>query len=85
MYCRHCTRKRKVGDPEYIPSREQIQKGINYIEKHTEIRDVLLSGGDPFMLPDEFLELDFNGNSGTLLMCKLYGSVQECQWFFHTE
>jgi lysine 2,3-aminomutase len=55
MYCRHCTRKRKVGDPEYIPSRNQIQKGINYIEKHTEIRDVLLSGGDPFMLPDEFL------------------------------
>jgi lysine 2,3-aminomutase len=55
MYCRHCTRKRKVGDPEYIPLRDQIQKGINYIEKHTEIRDVLLSGGDPFMLPDEFL------------------------------
>jgi lysine 2,3-aminomutase len=55
MYCRHCTRKRKVGDPEYIPSRDQIQKGINYIEKHTEIRDVLLSGGDPLMLPDEFL------------------------------
>ena len=55
MYCRHCTRKRKVGDPEYIPSRDQIQKGINYIEEHNEIRDVLLSGGDPFMLPDEFL------------------------------
>lgn len=56
MYCRHCTRKRKVGDPEYIPSRDQIQKGINYIESHTEIRDVLLSGGDPFMLPDDLLD-----------------------------
>jgi lysine 2,3-aminomutase len=56
MYCRHCTRKRKVGDPEYIPSRQQIEAGIAYIENHPEIRDVLLSGGDPFMLPDSYLD-----------------------------
>ena len=56
MYCRHCTRKRKVGDPEYIPSRHQIESGITYIENHPEIRDVLLSGGDPFMLPDSYLD-----------------------------
>jgi lysine 2,3-aminomutase len=56
MYCRHCTRKRKVGDPEQIPSKQQIIHGIRYIEEHREIRDVLLSGGDPLMLPDDYLD-----------------------------
>jgi lysine 2,3-aminomutase len=56
MYCRHCTRKRKVGDQDYIPSKEQLSKGIEYIREHTEVRDVLLSGGDPLMLPDSYLD-----------------------------
>jgi len=56
MYCRHCTRKRKVADPEFIPSREQILAGIYYIRKNPQIRDVLLSGGDPLMLPDDYLD-----------------------------
>lgn len=56
MYCRHCTRKRKVGDIDYIPTREQLLKGIQYIEKTPQIRDVLLSGGDPLMLPDEKID-----------------------------
>jgi len=56
MYCRHCTRKRKVGDVDYIPDREMIQEGLDYICEHPEIRDVLLSGGDPLMLPDEYLD-----------------------------
>lgn len=56
MYCRHCTRKRKVGDPTQIPSKQQIIQGISYIESHREIRDVLLSGGDPLMLPDDYLD-----------------------------
>ena len=56
MYCRHCTRKRKVGDPDYIPSREQILAGTYYIRKNRQIRDVLLSGGDPLMLPDGYLD-----------------------------
>ena len=56
MYCRHCTRKRKVGDPDHIPSKEQILKGICYISSHRQVRDVLLSGGDPFMLPDDYLD-----------------------------
>jgi len=55
MYCRHCTRKRKVGDPEH-PSKEQIIAGLDYIKKHSEVRDVLLSGGDALMLPDDFLD-----------------------------
>ena len=56
MYCRHCTRKRKVGDQNTIPCREQISKGIEYIKNTPQIRDVLLSGGDPFMLPDDYID-----------------------------
>lgn len=56
MYCRHCTRKRKVGDTDYIPNKGMIKTGINYIKKTPEIRDVLLSGGDPFMLSDDYLD-----------------------------
>ena len=56
MYCRHCTRKRKVGDPDQIPSKQQIIAGIQYIKTHSEIRDVLLSGGDALMLPDDYLD-----------------------------
>ncbi len=41
MYCRHCTRKRKVGDRDSIPSREQIEAGLDYIRKTPQIRDVL--------------------------------------------
>jgi lysine 2,3-aminomutase len=56
MYCRHCTRKRKVGDIDSIPSKSEISKGIEYIQQTPEVRDVLLSGGDPFMLSDEYLD-----------------------------
>jgi lysine 2,3-aminomutase len=56
MYCRHCTRKRKVGDIDTIPSEETIKEALNYIREHTEVRDVLISGGDPLMLSDNRLE-----------------------------
>lgn len=56
MYCRHCTRKRKVGDIDSIPDRDQIRKGLEYIRTTPEIRDVLLSGGDPLMLNDAYLD-----------------------------
>lgn len=56
MYCRHCTRKRKVGDNDCIPSKENIKKGLEYIQNTPGIRDVLLSGGDPFMLSDEYID-----------------------------
>ena len=56
MYCRHCTRKRKVGDIDSIPIKDDITKGIEYIRSTPVIRDVLLSGGDPFMLSDEYLD-----------------------------
>lgn len=56
MYCRHCTRKRQVGDVDSIPSKKQIQLGLDYIRKTPRIRDVLLSGGDPFLLSDKYLD-----------------------------
>jgi len=56
MYCRHCTRKRKVGDQDSIPGRDAIQAGVDYIAAHPEVRDVLLSGGDPLLLNDDYLE-----------------------------
>jgi len=56
MYCRHCTRKRKVGDMDRIPVRDEVKQGLAYIQAHPEVRDVLLSGGDPFMLTDEYLD-----------------------------
>ncbi len=55
IYCRFCTRKRKVGDYEKI-SMKGLESAFEYLEKHTEIRDVILSGGDPLMLTDAMLE-----------------------------
>src|SRR5690606_8939144 len=56
MYCRHCTRKRRVGDCDSIPDRETISQGIDYIRNTPQVRDVLLSGGDPFLLSDDYLD-----------------------------
>jgi len=56
MYCRHCTRKRKVGDVDYVPSKDQLSKGIQYIKNTPQVRDVLLSGGDPLMMSDDKLD-----------------------------
>lgn len=56
MYCRFCTRKRKVGDVDSIPGKDQIKQGLEYIRQTPQIRDVLLSGGDPFLLSDDYLD-----------------------------
>ncbi|KXS46135.1 MAG: lysine 2,3-aminomutase [Methanohalophilus sp. T328-1] len=56
MYCRHCTRKRKVGDVDSIPTKDAVSEGLEYIRNTPQVRDVLLSGGDPFMLPDAYLD-----------------------------
>lgn len=56
MYCRHCTRKRRVGDTDSIPSKKVMMKAIEYIKNNPQVRDVLLSGGDPFMLSTDFLD-----------------------------
>jgi len=57
-YCRYCTRARAVGNPggEYQFSPKQWEKALAYLESHTEVRDVLLSGGDPLSLSDERLD-----------------------------
>ena len=54
-YCRFCTRRRKVGDPEKIPM-SQFESAFQYLESHTEIRDVIMSGGDPLLLNDRRLD-----------------------------
>ena len=59
MYCRHCTRRRFTGQHDSNVPKEQVSKGIEYIRTHPEIRDVLVSGGDPLMLSDEQLEWVF--------------------------
>jgi len=54
-YCRFCTRRRKVGDPEKIPM-SQFESAFKYLEEHTEIRDVIMSGGDPLLLNERRLD-----------------------------
>jgi len=57
VYCRHCLRKETmVGKPDRNFSRDKVREGINYIERHPEIRDVLLTGGDPLLMSDERIE-----------------------------
>ncbi|MGD8386855.1 MAG: lysine 2,3-aminomutase [Desulfobacteraceae bacterium] len=56
MYCRHCTRRRLVGSQDDHLSRDHMEKAFQYIEEHEEIRDILLSGGDPLVLDDGPLE-----------------------------
>jgi len=55
-YCRHCTRRRMVGEKKNILSSNNLDKAIDYIKANRKIRDVLISGGDPFMLEDDVLE-----------------------------
>jgi lysine 2,3-aminomutase len=56
VYCRHCTRKRKVADPSSAAAKKQVEDGLDYIALHREIRDVVISGGDPLSLSDERLD-----------------------------
>ncbi len=56
VYCRHCTRKRKVADPTSAAAKKQVEDGLNYIASHPEIRDVVVSGGDPLSLSDDRLD-----------------------------
>ncbi len=56
-YCRYCTRSRMVGEAgEYEFGTSQWEKALAYIESHTEVRDVLLSGGDPLAMSDDKLD-----------------------------
>ena len=54
-YCRYCTRSRMVSNAQDYGFHPSLQKGLDYIKSNTNIRDVLLSGGDPLLLSDEKL------------------------------
>jgi lysine 2,3-aminomutase len=56
VYCRHCNRKRKVGDPETAAPKQQLAACVEYIRKTPAVRDVLVSGGDPLTYSDDRLD-----------------------------
>ncbi|MEW9082668.1 lysine 2,3-aminomutase [Caldanaerobacter subterraneus] len=56
MYCRHCTRRRFAGETDAPMPMDKIEKQIEYIRNTPQIRDVLISGGDPLTLSDSRLE-----------------------------
>lgn len=56
-YCRYCTRSRLVSNAQDYDFHPDFESAIKYIEDHTEIRDVLISGGDPLLLPDRKIAL----------------------------
>lgn len=56
IYCRYCLRKRMVGDAEQFMNKRELQEAIDYIAAHPEIRDVLLTGGDPLIFNESNLE-----------------------------
>ncbi|MEH2083362.1 MAG: KamA family radical SAM protein [Nostoc sp.] len=55
-YCRYCTRSRLVSQGEMYPVTRRLDAITAYLEEHTEIRDVLISGGDPLLMADEPLD-----------------------------
>lgn len=56
MYCRHCTRRRRVGFKEKSIGSKELKEVLAYLEQNPNIRDVLISGGDPLTLSDQKLE-----------------------------
>jgi len=56
MYCRFCTRKRKVGQPDMQITDATIKNSLDYVRKNRQVREVLLSGGDPLLLSNQRLE-----------------------------
>ena len=56
MYCRHCTRRRMAGATDNARTRDQIEAAIDYVRRTPAVRDVLISGGDGLLIPDEVIE-----------------------------
>ncbi len=56
IYCRHCNRRRMVGQETGMISRHEIERGLEYIRRTPAVRDVLISGGDPLTLSTDKLE-----------------------------
>ncbi|MCA9058339.1 MAG: KamA family radical SAM protein, partial [Planctomycetaceae bacterium] len=55
-YCRYCTRSRVVGHGEIVPNEKRLEAIFHYLENTPQVRDVLISGGDPLALSDEKLD-----------------------------
>ena len=56
MYCRHCQRRRNIGEEDVGTPREEILEALKYVRENEEIRDVLLTGGDAFMLSNDQID-----------------------------
>ncbi len=56
MYCRHCQRRRNIGEVDIDTPKKDLEVAINYVREHEEIRDVLLTGGDAFMISNDLIE-----------------------------
>jgi len=56
MYCRHCTRRRMAGQTDQALPLDRFKKALEYIRSTPEVRDIVISGGDPFTLSDDRLE-----------------------------
>lgn len=56
MFCRFCQRRRLIGETDKIVPRGKIQAAIEYVRENSEIRDVLITGGDAFLVSDELIE-----------------------------
>jgi len=56
MFCRFCQRRRLIGETDKIVPRSKIQTAIEYIKDNREIRDVLITGGDAFLVSDELID-----------------------------
>ncbi len=56
MYCRHCQRRRQIGEIDNHVLGPHLKEAIEYVRSNPEIRDVLITGGDAFMLEDDAIE-----------------------------
>jgi glutamate 2,3-aminomutase len=56
MYCRHCQRRRNIGETDRNTPRKSLHEALDYIRANPEIRDVLLTGGDAFLLDNKTLD-----------------------------
>ena len=55
-FCRHCQRRRNIGEKDISASETCLEESFEYIRNHPEIRDVLITGGDPLTLSDSYIE-----------------------------
>ena len=60
MYCRHCQRRRNIGEHDLHACREDIARAVEYVAQNREVRDVLITGGDALLLSDRMLDMLLN-------------------------